>query len=110
MRVLEGAVFDVAVDLRQSSPHFGQWVGRTLSEDNKEILWAPPGFAHGFLTLSDAATLAYKCTAYYAPEDECALRWDDPQVGIRWPLNGMKPLLSAKDRAAPLLKDARLFD
>lgn len=110
VRALEGAVFDVAVDLRRASPHFGKWLARTLTGENKEILWVPPGFAHGFLALSASAVLAYKCTAYHAPEDECALRWDDPALGIDWPLAGQEPLLSAKDRAAPLLRDAPVFD
>lgn len=97
VRVVRGAVFDVAVDIRQGSPTFGQWVGVELSEDNHRQLWIPPGFAHGFLTLSDSADFLYKTTNYYAPSHERCIAWNDPQIGIQWPDIGMAPLLSAKD-------------
>lgn len=110
VRVIEGAVFDVAVDMRESSATVGQWVGRTLSAENKEIFWVPPGFAHGFLVLSDTALFVYKCSNnYYTPGDEHAVRWDDPDLGISWPETALPPLLSAKDADAPLLKDARKY-
>ena len=101
VRVVRGEVFDVAVDLRKSSPTFGRWVGARLSEDNKRMLWVPPGFAHGFYVLSESADFLYKCTDFYAPEHERALLWNDPQVGIEWPLvEGAAPVLSEKDAAA----------
>lgn len=110
VRVAAGAVFDVAVDIRRSSPHFGRWVGRQLTAENRELLWVPPGFAHGFLTLSSTADVLYKCTDYYAPGDEYGIRWDDPALAISWPLQGREPLVSPKDGQAPLLQDAkRLF-
>ena len=110
VRVISGEVFDVAVDLRKSSPTFGQWVGEILSAENYHQLWVPPGFGHGFLVLSDTAQFEYKCTDFYAPEFERAVRWDDPDIGIDWPLpGGEAPTLSAKDAAAPLLKDAETF-
>ena len=109
VRVVRGAVFDVAVDIRRSSPHFGRWVGIELSEDNHRQLWIPPGFAHGFLVLSDSADFLYKTTDYYAPEHERAILWNDPAMGIAWPLT-TEPLLSAKDKAASLLADAAVFD
>lgn len=109
VRVVRGAVFDVAVDIRRSSPHFGRWVGIQLSEDNHRQLWIPPGFAHGFLVLSDSADFLYKTTDYYAPEHERAILWNDPAIGILWPL-AVEPLLSAKDRAAKLLADAPVVD
>ena len=101
VRVIQGTVFDVAVDLRQSSPTFGQHFGVTLDDQNHQMFWVPPGFAHGFLVLSETAEFVYKCTTYYAPEDEHSLRYDDPTVGILWPAlpNGMQPLTSAKDEA-----------
>lgn len=100
VRVVRGEVFDVAVDMRRSSPHFGKSVGVVLSESNREMLWVPPGFAHGFLVLSDVADFVYKCTDFYAPAHERTLRWDDPVLAIDWPLPaGAKPLLSAKDAA-----------
>ena len=108
VRVVCGAVFDVAVDIRKSSPHFGRWVGIELSEDNHRQLWIPPGFAHGFLVLSDSADFLYKTTDYYAPEHERAILWNDPAIGIAWPL-AAEPLLSAKDKAASLLADAPVF-
>ena len=104
VQVLQGAVWDVAVDVRKGSPHFGRWVGMELSEENRRQLWIPPGFAHGFCVLSDSADFLYKCTEFYAPEVERAVRWDDPALGIHWPV--AEPVLSAKDSAAPLLADA----
>jgi dTDP-4-dehydrorhamnose 3,5-epimerase len=110
VRVVSGEVFDVAVDLRKSSPNFGRWVGEILSAQDKHQLWVPPGFGHGFLVLSDTAEFEYKCTDYYAPEFERAIRWDDPEIGIDWPLpSGGQPVLSAKDAAAPLLKEAETY-
>ena len=108
VRVVSGAVFDVAVDVRKSSPHFGQWVGYELSADNHRMLWIPPGFAHGFLVLSDSADFLYKTTAYYAPQWDRGIRWDDPKIGVQWPLEGA-PTLSAKDQVQPLLKDAEVY-
>lgn len=99
VRVVQGEVFDVAVDLRKGSKTYGKWVGETLSAENKKQMWIPPGFAHGFLTLSDTAEFLYKTTDYYAPEHERCIRWDDPAIGIAWPLDGV-PSLSAKDAAA----------
>jgi dTDP-4-dehydrorhamnose 3,5-epimerase len=110
VRVAAGAVFDVAVDMRRTSPTFGRWTGCELSAQNQRQLWIPPGFAHGFLVLSESADFLYKTTDYYAPQAEAALRWDDPQLGIDWPLAGLTPLLSGKDAAAPLLAEARPFD
>jgi dTDP-4-dehydrorhamnose 3,5-epimerase len=97
VRVVSGAVFDVAVDMRQASPTFGKWVGVTLSAENKRQLWVPEGFAHGFYVLSEAAEFVYKCTDYYHPQSEVSLRWDDPEVGIEWPLRADSPRLSQKD-------------
>lgn len=97
VRVVRGTIFDVAVDLRRSSPHFGRWFGTELTDDNHRQLWVPPGFGHGFLVLSESADVLYKATDYYAPEHERSLRWNDPEVGIDWPLDGIEPLLSAKD-------------
>lgn len=111
VRVTDGEVYDVAVDLRRSSGSFGSAFGLTLSADNRKMLWVPPGFAHGFLVTSDYAEVVYKCTDYYAPEHEHTLRWDDPALGISWPLPaGTKPLLSAKDRDAGELNAAVIFD
>jgi dTDP-4-dehydrorhamnose 3,5-epimerase len=110
VRVTAGTVFDVAVDLRRSSPRFGRWAGVELSADNHRQVWIPPGFAHGFLVLSDSADFLYKTTGYYAPQAEGALRWDDPAIGIAWPDAGVAPQLSAKDAAAPAWSDARCFD
>jgi dTDP-4-dehydrorhamnose 3,5-epimerase len=109
VRVVRGEVYDVAVDIRASSPTFGQWIGRILSEQNKELFWIPPGFAHGFLVLSDEADFVYKCTDYYTPGDEYAIRWDDPDLAIEWPLDSITLNLSGKDTRAPFLKDAKLF-
>lgn len=108
VRVTSGAVFDVAVDLRRSSPHFGKWTGHELSADNHHMLWIPPGFAHGFLVLSENADFLYKTTAYYAPEWDRGIRWDDPDIGVAWPLDGA-PQLSAKDAAQPALRDAEVY-
>ena len=109
VRVLNGEVYDVAVDLRQSSATFGQWVGEHLTSENHKQLWIPPGFAHGFYVLSDFADLCYKCTEYYHPDDDYSLRWDDPDLAIQWPLLASKPLLSSKDLAAKSLKETPLF-
>lgn len=109
VRVIRGSVFDVAVDLRKRSPTFGKWAGAVLSADNKRQLWVPEGFAHGFLVLEDDTEFVYKCTAYYAPEHERSLRWDDRTVGIRWPELDAPPILSAKDASAPTLEHAELF-
>ena len=108
VRVVAGAVFDVAVDIRKSSPTFGRWVGVELSAANKKMVWIPPGFAHGFLVLSADAEFLYKTTDYYAPSHERTIAWNDPQIGIAWPLAGA-PLLSAKDQAGVRLKDAEVF-
>lgn len=102
VRVVVGAVFDVVVDIRSNSPTYGQWVGELLSGDNKRQLWVPPGFAHGFLTLTETAEFLYKTTDYYSPEHEQAIRWDDPFLDISWPLIS-SPIVSAKDMAAPCL-------
>ena len=109
VRVIKGAVFDVAVDLRRSSEYFGQWVGRTLTEENREIFWVPPGFAHGFLVLTDRAEFVYKCTAYYAPEDEHTVAWNDPVLGIDWPIESLQPNLSDKDKQAVSFKDCLTY-
>lgn len=108
VRVVHGAVFDVAVDIRKSSPTFGQWVGVELTESNCRQLWAPLGFAHGFLVLSDNADFLYKTTDYYAPEFERSILWNDPTIGIKWPLD-KEPQLSAKDKAARPLGQAEIF-
>ena len=110
VRCAEGAVFDVAVDLRRSSPSFGRWVAAELSDENKRQLWIPPGFAHGFLALSQYARLLYKTTDYYAPQCDRSLRYDDPTLAIAWPDLGIEPIVSDKDRAAPLLAEAEGFD
>ena len=110
VRVVSGEVFDVAVDLRKSSPSYGQWVGEVLSAEDKYQLWVPPGFGHGFLVLSETAEFEYKCTDFYAPAFERSVRWDDPDIGIEWPLAADEhPVLSDKDAAAPYLKDADTF-
>lgn len=109
VRVVSGAVFDVAVDLRRSSPHFGQWTGVELSAANKRMFWVPEGFAHGFLTLEDDTDFLYKCTAPYAPRHEHSLAWNDAEVGIAWPLGGIEPRLSDKDRAGLPLSQVEAF-
>ena len=109
VRVVRGSVFDVAVDIRKSSAHFGRWVGVELSEENHRQLWVPPGFAHGFLVTSDTADFLYKTTDYYAPEFERCLAWNDPGVGVEWPLAGNAPQLSVKDQAGGLLANAHVL-
>lgn len=109
VRVVQGEVFDVAVDIRRSSPTFGRWVGEILSAENKKQLWIPPGFAHGFVTLSETAEFLYKTTDYYSPAHERCIRWDDPALGIDWQLDG-PPLVSAKDAVGNALADALVFD
>jgi dTDP-4-dehydrorhamnose 3,5-epimerase len=110
-RVIVGEIFDVAVDLRRSSSTFGQWVGMKLSAENRRMLWIPPGFAHGLYVLSDWAEVLYKVNDYYAPEYERILIWNDPEVGIEWPLeDGQMPILSEKDRQGKRLEDLELFD
>jgi dTDP-4-dehydrorhamnose 3,5-epimerase len=109
VRVIAGAVFDVAVDIRRRSPTFGRWVGVELSADNRRIAWVPPGFAHGFVVLSEFAEFLYKATDFYAPEDERCIAWNDPAIGIRWPLSA-EPLLSARDRAGVPLAEAPVYD
>lgn len=112
VRVVRGDVFDVAVDMRRDSPTFGKYAAARLSEENKHLFWVPPGFAHGFLVLSDMAEFVYKCTDYYHPESEVSLRWDDPTVGIDWPLSEAEleePSLSAKDKEGFLLDQAPSF-
>jgi dTDP-4-dehydrorhamnose 3,5-epimerase len=109
VRVIDGDVFDVAVDLRKSSPTFGKWVGQHLSADNNRQLWVPPGFAHGFVVLSETAQFLYKTTDYWFPAHERSLLWSDPALGIDWPFD-FAPQLAAKDAAAKLLADADLFD
>lgn len=109
VRVVQGAVFDVAVDIRRSSPRFGQWVGVELSADNKQQLWIPPGFAHGFVTLTDTAEFLYKTTAFYAPTHERCIAWNDASVGVDWPISTLTPVLSAKDLQGLALHEAELF-
>ena len=110
VRVTHGAVFDVAVDIRKSSATFGQWVGAELSAQNHKQLWVPPGFAHGFMVLSDSADFLYKTSEYYAPAHERCIVWNDPTIGINWPDIGSEPVLSAKDRQGLTLEQAPLFD
>lgn len=110
VRVANGSVFDVAVDLRRSSPHFGQWVGYTLSAENKRMLWVPPGFGHGFIALEDGTDFLYKCTDYYAPAYERSLLWSDPALGIEWPIDLTgAPTVNAKDTAAATLDEAEVY-
>ena len=109
VRVVAGEIFDVAVDMRRQSPTFGKWVGERLSAENRRQLWVPPGFAHGFLVLSESAEMVYKCTGYYAADDEYSLQWNDPTVGINWPTDELslsEPILSDKDRNALSFEDA----
>jgi dTDP-4-dehydrorhamnose 3,5-epimerase len=108
IRVVVGAVLDVAVDIRRGSPTFGQWVSCLLSADNRRQLWVPPGMAHGFLVVSDVAEVLYKATDYYAPQYERSIRWDDPDLAIAWNLE-VPPILSLKDKEAALLKDAEVY-
>ena len=108
VRVANGSVFDVAVDIRRSSATFGRWIGVELSAANQRMLWVPPGFAHGFLTLEDKTDFMYKCTDFYQPTAQHCLRWDDPGLAIDWPLEGLTPELSAKDKVGKLLADCVL--
>lgn len=108
VRVVQGTVFDVAVDIRKDSPNFGQHVAMELSAENKRMLWIPEGFAHGFVVVSDTAEFLYKTTDYYAPEFERSIAWNDPAIGIQWPIQG-EPALSAKDQQAKLLAEAEYF-
>lgn len=108
VRVVRGSVFDVAVDLRRSSLHFGKWVGVELSEDNQRQMWVPPGFAHGFLVTSDSADFLYKTTDYYAPQHERCIAWNDPAIGVVWPLD-VPPVLSAKDQQGQSLAQAEVY-
>ncbi len=110
VRVAQGAVFDVAVDLRRQSPYFGRWVGAVLSADNQRQMWVPPGFAHGFLVLSETADFLYKTTDYYAPEHERCIAWNDPALAVAWPLEGLEPRLSARDMQGTPFAQADLFD
>jgi len=110
VRVVAGSVYDVAVDIRRHSPHFGRWVGITLSADSHDMLWVPPGFAHGFLVLSESADFLYRCTDFYAPRDEQAILWSDPELAVAWPLPpGVAPVLSARDAAARAFRDAEYY-
>ena len=108
VRVIAGEIYDVAVDIRRSSPTFGRWVGLALSAENRRMVWVPPGFAHGFLVVSEAAEVLYKATDYYAPEHERAIAWNDPELAISWPLAG-QPVLSARDAAGTRLRDAEAY-
>lgn len=111
VRVVYGEIFDVAVDLRRNSPTYSLWAGEILSADNKRMLWIPPGFAHGFYVLSDWADVLYKTTEYYSPEWDRTLIWNDPTVGIRWPIPpGLEPILSSKDASGARLEDAEVYD
>ena len=105
VRVASGRAWDVAVDIRQGSPTYGQWAAVELSSERKNLFWVPPGFAHGFLSLEDGTDFLYKCTDYYAPEHEHAIRWDDPDLAIAWPIDGMTPQVSGKDEAAAAFRD-----
>lgn len=112
VRVVSGEIFDVAVDMRKQSPTFGQWVGERLSAENRRKLWVPPGFAHGFLVLSESAEMVYKCAGYYAADDEYSLQWNDPTLAIAWPTEEMslsEPILSDKDRNALSFEDAPTY-
>jgi len=110
VRVVTGAVYDVAVDIRRSSPTFGRWVGVTLTEENHHMLWVPPGFAHGFVVLSESVDFLYRCTDFWAPTHERTIAWNDPDLNIAWPLtSGVQPILSAKDAVAKSFRDAEYF-
>lgn len=109
VRVTRGAVFDVVVDLRRSSSHFGKWVGLELSADNKRMFWVPEGFAHGFLTLTDNTDFMYKCTVPYSPDSEHTLAWNDASVGVEWPVDTLTPIISEKDAVGTSLKDVVAF-
>jgi dTDP-4-dehydrorhamnose 3,5-epimerase len=109
VRVTSGAVFDVALDLRRSSPQFGKWTGVELTAANKRMLWIPPGFGHGFLALEDGTDFLYKCTDFYSPSDERGIAWNDPAIGIDWPLADIAPIVSERDSAAPTLADAEVY-
>jgi dTDP-4-dehydrorhamnose 3,5-epimerase len=108
LRVIAGEIYDVAVDIRRNSPTFGRWIGLTLSAENRRMVWVPAGFAHGFLVVSEAAEVLYKATDYYAPEHERTIAWNDPDIGIAWPLSG-EPVLSAKDAVGQHLRDAEVY-
>jgi len=110
VRVVSGEIFDVAVDIRRHSPTFGRWVGDYLSADNKRMLWVPVGFAHGFYVTSPEAEVIYKASDYYAPQWECSILWNDPGIGIRWPIQNELPILSAKDAMGKLLSEAEIFE
>jgi dTDP-4-dehydrorhamnose 3,5-epimerase len=110
VRVIAGKVFDVAVDLRKSSLTFGKWVGSMVTAENKRMLWVPPGFAHGFYVVSSEAEFVYKCTDYYAPEYERSIKWNDPAIGIKWPLISAAPLLSEKDEQGVSIEKAEVFE
>jgi dTDP-4-dehydrorhamnose 3,5-epimerase len=109
VRVIRGEVFDVAVDIRKHSPTFGKWEGVVLSEANKRMLWIPPGFAHGFYVTSETAEFVYKCTDFYAPQHERSIIWNDPDIGITWPLDGEEPMLSEKDQNGTCFAQAEVF-
>ena len=109
LRAVIGDIFDVAVDIRQNSPTFGKWVGYMLTAENKRQLWIPPGFAHGFLVVSEIAEVLYKTTDYYAPQYERSIVWNDPDIGIEWPIEGITPILSKKDEAGQTLQKAEIF-
>jgi len=106
VRVIQGEIYDICVDIRRSSPRFGKWFGISLTDENKKALYIPPNFAHGFCVLSDTAEFSYKCTDFYFPDYERAIRWNDPDLAIDWPIQG--PILSEKDSSCPLLRDAEL--
>jgi len=109
IRVIRGEAFDVAVDIRKSSPTYGQWVGETLSEGNRKLIWVPPGFAHGFLVLSEFADFEYRMTDYHAPEHNRTIRWDDPDIAIEWPATAATPLMSDADSAGVAFEDAEVY-
>jgi len=109
IRVVQGEIFDVAVDLRRSSPTFGQWIGEVLSEGNRRLLWVPPGFGHGFMVLSEFADMEYRMTDYHSPESGRTIRWDDPDIGIEWPTSGVAPVMSDADSAGLAFRDAEVY-